>query len=117
MLVEVLISFGLFFVSALSICNLLHNASQGFAQAVETGSALNLAEDGLELVRSGAIEAKVGKKSLPPITLQQGSCPQTYQPALEISPWKEGLWVRSSVTWRVRGQTHRVEVKCFVADP
>ena len=115
LLMQMVVAFGLLFVSAVSMFTTLANSDRGYALAIQTRVALRLCGETLESVRAGTLTATLGTQTLSAVSQSEGKSAISYTPRLVVSANGSMLLVRSQVSWVEGRRNHKVELKTLVA--
>lgn len=114
LLMQMVVAFGLLFITGISMFTTLASSDRGYAQAIQTRVALRLCSETLESLRAGTLKPTIGTQTLAAVSQTAGKSATVYSPKLIISSSNTMLLVRSQVTWSENRRTHLVELKTLV---
>ena len=115
LLMQMVVAFGLLFISGISMFTTLASSDRGYSQAIQARMALRLAVQTMESLRAGNLKATIGTQTLEPLGEVVGKSATTFTPKLVVASSGTMLLVRSQVTWNEGRRTHLVELKTLVA--
>lgn len=115
LLMEMVVAFGLLFISGISMFTTLASSDRGYSQAIQARLALRLAVQTMESVRAGNLKATLGTQTLEPVAEVVGQSATTFTPKLVVTSSGTMLLVRSQVSWSEARRNHLVELKTLVA--
>ena len=115
LLMQMVVAFGLLFISGISMFTTLASSDRGYSQAIQVRLALRLAAQTMESLRSGNLKATLGTQTLESVGEVVGKSATTFTPKLVVTNNGTMLLVRSQVSWREGRRDHLVELKTLVA--
>jgi len=115
LLMQMVVAFGLLFISGISMFTTLASSDRGYSQAMQVRLALRLAVQNIESLRAGNLKATLGTQTLEVVGEVVGKSATTFTPKLVVTSSGTLLLVRSQVSWSEGRRNHLVELKTLVA--